>query len=282
MAQQLALKRAPAETILEITPTGSSSSLGGVERWNGTLVGLVRTLIADVESRWGITINGKSNVLPWAIRHAAWLHNRFQPHRRTGTTAFEQQQGHQYRGAMFGFSEVVMVLHEYHADRAKLDQRWSKGVWLGKQTASDSHIVGTQKGIVVGRSCKPLSTTLEPNDWELVRDLQSTPWQITPDEAAKMKSTRFEPEIRQQVRPSLKRSLKEFLPPEEPEKKKGKASTTTPAVPPQAKTTPVLESRKWRAVQRSVGTPENYQIRTEKGQAPETLSGRSRTNREGR
>eukprot|EP00972_Heterocapsa_arctica_P052793 7771044-Heterocapsa_arctica.AAC.1 len=58
---------------------------------------------------------------------------------------------------------------------AKLDPRWSMGIWLGKTADSDEHIVATSEKIVFARSVNKLLAMEVPKD--LYKNVMKwTPW----------------------------------------------------------------------------------------------------------
>ena len=73
----------PEETIPE-----SHASLGALEGWHNLLQGQIRELPLDVEDRFGSIASVTHQCVPWLVRHATWLLNRFQ-RRQNGATAFE-------------------------------------------------------------------------------------------------------------------------------------------------------------------------------------------------
>ena len=91
VATAIAASRRPGETMVEVSPVHSSSSLGAVERWSQSVAGLVRTLLIDAGRRLKCKFMAKDALFAWAVRHAAFLHNRFQALQR-GPTPFEQVQ----------------------------------------------------------------------------------------------------------------------------------------------------------------------------------------------
>ena len=92
--------------------------------------------------------------MAWAIRHAAWLHTRFQVH-ATGKTSFFPVHLTGYTGAIVQFAECVWARDPTDvAAEYKLDSRWRKGIWLGKVETSDEHIVGLEKTIMKVRVVK--------------------------------------------------------------------------------------------------------------------------------
>ena len=154
VAAVLMQRRRPGDTILEVTPVASSSSLGAAERWAQELAGLVRTLILDAERRWGARIRANSPLFAWAVRHAAFLYNRFQV-RSTGTTPFEQVHHRMYCSKLLPFGAPVMLRSPIATEQPKLEARWQPGVWLGRRAESDENTVGAPVGVL---------------DWSLVPD----------------------------------------------------------------------------------------------------------------
>ena len=77
----------PEETIPE-----SHASLGALEGWHNLLQGQIRALRLDVEDRFGSIVGVTHQCVPWLVRHATWLLNRFQ-RRQDGATSFENLNG---------------------------------------------------------------------------------------------------------------------------------------------------------------------------------------------
>ena len=67
----------------------SHASLGAVEGWHNLLQGQIRPLRPDVEDRFGSIVGVTHQCVPWLVRHATWLLNRFQ-RRENGATAFDK------------------------------------------------------------------------------------------------------------------------------------------------------------------------------------------------
>eukprot|EP00972_Heterocapsa_arctica_P057999 8556725-Heterocapsa_arctica.AAC.1 len=61
--------------VVESSPTKSSGSLGGVERYAQTVTGLLRAHIVDVRNRFGRRIAASSRLMPWLVRHIEFLQN---------------------------------------------------------------------------------------------------------------------------------------------------------------------------------------------------------------
>eukprot|EP00972_Heterocapsa_arctica_P024154 3560617-Heterocapsa_arctica.AAC.1 len=65
VAQEVAALRSTATTICEITPKGSSSSLGAGERMIQAIAGQFRALKMVVERKWGRPVLTNSPIFPW-------------------------------------------------------------------------------------------------------------------------------------------------------------------------------------------------------------------------
>eukprot|EP00972_Heterocapsa_arctica_P028558 4201368-Heterocapsa_arctica.AAC.1 len=99
--------------------------------------GLIRTLVRTVESKYDVTIPKNGNLIPWMVRHAGWLCNRF--HRWiSGKTAFFAANGVDFRNNICVFGEVVYgKLQDKELTKDKLEARWAPGVYLGIVCESD-------------------------------------------------------------------------------------------------------------------------------------------------
>ena len=73
----------PEETIPE-----SHASLGALEGWQSLVQGQIRALRLDIEEKLGSVVGVTHQCVPWLVRHATWLLNRFQ-RRQNGATPLE-------------------------------------------------------------------------------------------------------------------------------------------------------------------------------------------------
>ena len=140
----------PEETIPE-----SHASLGALEGWHNLLQGQIPTLRLDVEDCFGSIVGVTHQRVPWLVRHATWLLNRFQ-RRQNGATAFENLKGVSYNKPLMQFGERC---HWLEAERIthKYDPRRGTGVWLGRHSASDAHLIGTLGGDMQVRTVRRLA-----------------------------------------------------------------------------------------------------------------------------
>ena len=76
-----------------------------------------------------------SILVAWLIRHAVWSLRRYQV-KNDGRTAFVRVFGKAYTGLVLLFGE--RVLYKYTVVPAgNLDQRWGRGIWVGKASMTD-------------------------------------------------------------------------------------------------------------------------------------------------
>ena len=145
LAQDVAALRGPATTLCEAVPRASKGAIGAVDRFIQEMTGVTRTLASVLKQMWGITLSVEMEVLPWLVRHATWILNRFQGHaRNNGTTAYWALHDRHFTGNIFRFGQPVHAHVSDLGELPKLQERWAAGVWFGKTFATDSHIVLTE------------------------------------------------------------------------------------------------------------------------------------------
>ena len=110
-------------------------------------------------------------MLPWTIRHTAWIHN---VRRETRMTPHEKIRGQKYR------KEILLLGEQVPARRPgatvnQLLQPWVTGLWLGRDTLSDEHLIGTAAGVMRSRAVRRLQ---EPARWvpAAMNAMLLTPW----------------------------------------------------------------------------------------------------------
>jgi len=160
-------------TILRNAPVYHSQSQGGVERLHGTLFAQVRTLRNQVHKNYGVLPDDTSALIPWLVKHAAWLLNRYLVH-ADGKTSYYRRWEKNYERAICTFAETLLY-RQPGTHRAKLQDQWRPGIWLGKDTNADEHLVGTSSGVYKVRSIRRLPPSQQHNK-ELLLQLSGTPW----------------------------------------------------------------------------------------------------------
>ena len=67
------------------------------------------------------------------------------------------------------------MLCSLRGKQPKADPSWVPGLWLGRDTSADMHIVGTTSGVFKTRSIRRLPVS-EQVDKQLLKDFQAKPW----------------------------------------------------------------------------------------------------------
>ena len=110
--------RAVEQILPEETTPESHASLGALEGWHDLLQGHIGALRLDVEERFGSIVGVTHQCVPWLVRHATWLLNRFQ-RRQNGATAFENLKRVSYKKHLMQFGdrchwlEAERITHKY-------------------------------------------------------------------------------------------------------------------------------------------------------------------------
>ena len=106
----IALTKAVANTMGNITtrtsPAYSSQSQGGVERAHGTLFGQIGTLRAQMFQSYNRTITMKHPIMPWIVRHSAYIVNRYAIH-ANGFTSFYKRWHKEQHTPLCEFGDLV-------------------------------------------------------------------------------------------------------------------------------------------------------------------------------
>ena len=168
------VKRESSLTInLRQSPLESSQSNGGAERAVRTVKDMTRTLIEHVRVRCGVYVSTTHTLHSWAVRHAAWLVTRFQPHGGGKETSWFRLRGRPYSSPVYEFAEAVMVRFPGATSRAR--SRWAKGVFVGKVDSTDEVVVLTENGMIRSRAVRRMPQG-EEYDVPLIGRVRGLPW----------------------------------------------------------------------------------------------------------
>eukprot|EP00971_Amphidinium_carterae_P131715 2609006-Amphidinium_carterae.1 len=160
------------------TPVGSKGSNGRIEVFHSFLEGLSRTLRLQVVESYGVELPTQHPIIGWCIQHASWLHDRFQPARADGKTAYFRFHHLDYGSSVIPFGETIVWRNPDGAEHLKLKEHWGYGIWLGREVSSDSHIVGTRHGCLRVRSVRRLPPS-ERADKQLLLAMVGGPGHLT-------------------------------------------------------------------------------------------------------
>ncbi|CAK0878447.1 unnamed protein product [Prorocentrum cordatum] len=153
----------------ESSPKESKGSLGLVERTHQDVEGLTRTILLDVESRYGVELPAEFPLIEWIVRHIAWLMDRFWIAPGAGVTPFELQYERQYHSPMVPFAETVMW-KEPGPHTFKLREKFGQGIWVGRSEATNCHLILTRQGAFEARTIRRFDRpTKEPGHYPLQR-----------------------------------------------------------------------------------------------------------------
>ena len=120
------------------------------------------------------------NLLPWLIRHAAWLVARFHTRSKDRMTPYRLVTGSDYGHPLATLGEVKVVLGKLPTTKSKAQGRWVKGLWLGKLDRDVSHILGTSSGAIAVRSVRRLPLESQ-TDGIMMKATKGIPWQADLD-----------------------------------------------------------------------------------------------------
>ena len=122
------------------SPGYSSGSLGHTQRFIQTLWAQLRTLRTQMGDKYSkLQIPTTHPIVGWAIRHASWILTRYLRH-ADGKTSYERRWQRPYASPLCIFGETVV-----HAEQMKVLPkhaiRFNLGIWVGRCTISNAHLV---------------------------------------------------------------------------------------------------------------------------------------------
>ena len=118
-------------------------------------------------------IEPSDKLMPWMVRHCAWIHNHFQV-KENGMTPYRSCRKKDYSGPLLEFAEICLC-RDHDQDDQKLNPRWKKAVFVGKVDISDEFLVLTPQGGAKFRCVKRLSGEASW-DREFLKICVGTPW----------------------------------------------------------------------------------------------------------
>ena len=137
-----------------LSPVYSKQSQGKVERWHRELHKAIRVFKETILTNYRVTVGVGHVLLTWIVKHAAWIHNRYQLH-ADGRTSYERRWGNNYNKPICEFGETVNF--QYSTRTSKTISNWSTGIWLGRCTNSDEHYVATKDDVYRTRPIRRLN-----------------------------------------------------------------------------------------------------------------------------
>ena len=95
-ARNIAVRQSPAYT---------SQAQGSVECFHRTLMGQIRTLKLQLENNYGIHLKSTHPIMPWLVKHAAYLPNRYSVH-SDGNTSYYRRWNKEHKTPICEFGKT--------------------------------------------------------------------------------------------------------------------------------------------------------------------------------
>ena len=156
------------------SPTYSSQSHGSVERFHRTLMGQVRALVQQVSTNYDIHITNKHPILPWIVRHAVYLLNRYAVH-NDGQTSYQRRWGKDHKSPLCEIGETVQYQLPTIRVLPKLEPRFYNGIWLGRDTMTNEFIIEISGKIIRVRTIRR-QVYPEKYNKQLMDVINAYPW----------------------------------------------------------------------------------------------------------
>ena len=160
----IAVREAPAYT---------SQAQGSVERFHRTLMGQIRTLKLRLENNYGIHLSTTHPIMPWLVKHAAYLLNRYSLH-SDGNTSYYRRWNKEHKTPICEFGETVLYMIPTAKHRPKMEARFFQAIWLGKDTSTNENILGISRQIVKARTIRR-QTKPDKYNKQMMDIIDSTP-----------------------------------------------------------------------------------------------------------
>ena len=140
----------------------------------------MRTLTAQLRNNYKLNnISINHPIMPWVIRRAAYLLNRYAIH-NDGKTSYFRRWNKERKTPLCEFGETIQYMIPHYKRMPKLESRFYNGIWLGKDTMTSESIIGIQGKISRTRTIR---RQIEPDkyDRQLMDIINAPPWTpVTP------------------------------------------------------------------------------------------------------
>ena len=131
----------------------SSQSQGSVERFHRTLMGQVRTRKTRLQNNHRTHLTSQRPIMPWLVRHAAYLLTRYAV-RSDGNTSYFRGRQREHKAPLCEFGETVQYMVPTVKGIPKLEPRFFEGIWPGKDTSTNDSIIGIPYKTVRARTIR--------------------------------------------------------------------------------------------------------------------------------
>ena len=179
LQKEISRTRADAGTALDSSRVGDSDSNGKIERAIRKLKGIIRTIRSGLEAEVGERIDLESPIIPWLVRHAAYILSRSEV-KEDGKTALQRMKGRKTTGVLTNFGETVLFkMPRTRVTIGDFEDRFSEGTWVGLAVRSGEHVVANAHG-----TFRTGAIMRKPADarWsaELLRNIRGSPKEPRP------------------------------------------------------------------------------------------------------
>ena len=116
-------------------------------------MGQFRTLRAQLQQNYDRTITSKHPIVPWLLRHTAYLLNRYATH-ADGSTSHFRRWNKDHRTPLCEFGETAQYRLPTVKQRTEMEQRFFKAIWLGRGTATGETLLGISSKVVRARTIR--------------------------------------------------------------------------------------------------------------------------------
>ena len=147
LQHEIARQRKDVGTAIENSRVGDSDSNGKIERTIREVKGMIRTFRSDLEEKIGQELRLDSPIVPWIVRHAAYVITRCRVG-DDGKTAMQRIKGRKVNVSWVPFGEVVLFkLPKVPRMPGDFRDRFEEGIWVGCTIRSGEHLVATPRGV---------------------------------------------------------------------------------------------------------------------------------------
>ena len=161
------------------SPAYSSQSQGSIERAHRTLFGQVRVIREHLNINYNILVGTQHPIMPWIVKHSAFLINNYLIH-SDGVSSYFRRWKTDNKTAICEFGESILYMPAPAVKQyPKLENRFYKGIWLGKDTSSGESYIG-----IPGKVIKARTIRRQVKPWKYNRQLMDVingaPWAPSP------------------------------------------------------------------------------------------------------
>ena len=128
----------------------------------------------QVATSYKLTIRNQHPIVRWITRHAAYLLHRYAVH-SDGQTSLQRRWGKDHKAPLCEMAETVQYMIPTLSSQPKLEPRFFKGIWLGRDTMTGESIIGTPGKIIWVRTIR---RQIYPDkyDGQLLDTINVHPW----------------------------------------------------------------------------------------------------------